>query len=71
MMTGLQKSQKMENQTIPDHLDGLQNIGAKVEHQHQAHWIKYRTWYYKKKKKKKKSANPDLLAYRVIRENVS
>jgi len=31
MMIGLQKSQKMENQTFPDHLDGLQNVDAKVD----------------------------------------
>jgi len=29
----LEKSQKMKNQTFPGHLDGLQNVGAKVEHQ--------------------------------------
>jgi len=33
-ITGLQKSQRIENQTSPDHLDGFQNIGAKIEYQH-------------------------------------
>jgi len=33
-MIGFQKSQKEGNQTSPDHLDGLQKVGAKVEHGH-------------------------------------
>jgi len=33
-MIGLQKSRKLGNQTFPDHLDHLQNIDTKVEHQH-------------------------------------
>jgi len=33
MITGWQKSQKMKNQTISDHLESLQNV-AKVEHQY-------------------------------------
>jgi len=31
MITGLQKSQKMENQTFPDQLDDLQNVGVEVK----------------------------------------
>jgi len=33
-MIGLQKSQKLGNQTLPGHLDHLQNVDTKVEHQH-------------------------------------
>jgi len=41
MITDL-KSQEMENRILPDHLDGLQNVDAKDEHEHyirkQVHW---------------------------------
>jgi len=30
----MEKSQKMGNQTLRGHLDGLQNVGAKVGHQY-------------------------------------
>jgi hypothetical protein len=33
MMISLQKSQRMENQTFSDYLDGLPNVGAKVGHE--------------------------------------
>jgi hypothetical protein len=36
MITGLEKLQEMRN------IHGLQNVGAKVRHGEQAHWIKYR-----------------------------
>jgi len=33
-MTGLQKSQKMKNQTLPATWTAFKNVAAKVEHQH-------------------------------------
>jgi len=34
MITSLQKSQEMENQTSASHLESLQNVGAKDGHQY-------------------------------------
>jgi hypothetical protein len=35
MMSSLQKLQEMENQALPDHLGGFQNVGAtKIGRQH-------------------------------------
>jgi len=52
---GLQKSQRIEKQTLSGHLDGLQNVGANwTLLREQTHWIKYRIWKKKKKKKKRK-----------------
>jgi len=52
MMTSLQKAQKMENQIS---LASLQNVDAKIGHQHhRKRGIKNRTWPYKKTKRKKK-----------------
>jgi len=56
MMTGLQKSQKMESQTSPGHLNDLQNVGAKVGHQHHetSALNKIQNMVLMKKKKKEK-----------------
>jgi len=46
--------QKMGNQIFSDHLDSLQDAGArKLTLQENKHWIKFRTWSWKMKKKKK------------------
>jgi hypothetical protein len=52
IMTSLQKSQKMQKQTLCGHLDGFQNVAAKVGHHKrtETHWIKYRKRNRKKKK---------------------
>jgi hypothetical protein len=50
MIIGWQKSQKMENQTPP----GLQNVDAKVGHEHHKRTetcIKYKTCFCKRKQK--------------------
>jgi hypothetical protein len=54
MMTGLQKSQRTENQTPGSHLDELRNVGVKIRHhitEEQTHPIEYRTWFYNKKRR--------------------
>jgi len=33
-MTGWQKSQEMGDRTLPGHLNGLQNVGAKIGREH-------------------------------------
>jgi len=55
MITDSQKSQKMENRTLPDHLDD-QKIGAKIGHQYhrRTHWIKHTYGSIRSLKKKKK-----------------
>jgi len=59
MITGLQKLQKMENQTLSDHLDDLPNVDTKVEHQHRrSNWINI--GHKKKKKKKRKLLDASL-----------
>jgi len=60
MITGLQKSQKMENQTSPTawtisrRLVRKLNINITGEHHTRGICIKYRIYSYKKMKKKKK-----------------
>jgi len=50
----LQKSQKMESQTSPGHLNDLQNIGAKVGHHETSALNKIQNIVLMKKKKKEK-----------------